>query len=644
MVLAYTHTPLIDREGIERVEEWPLFGALCTKPGQSLAKYLKQAPHELVSNLYPRTRTEVQMLSKFWMILCVGSVALSCNRATESQQSLLGEDSSKTLALMPLTESERLEDFDAMTTAIKKMYGPYAYKEKKYGFKIEEAIEEYRAKVKDSKNESEATGLMNQFLTRLQDGHVSLSKPIGQGADDSEYSVGILLMPVEGKTLIRSLTDETLRKDQGIEPLDEVLEIDGKSPAEYQKIAAKYGTFGNELSDLHRVVYALKRPMLMTELKPTSDRVVIKIKKKSGDLIERSLKWKVTKSPKMINYETIHGAAYRDFSIRLSGGTIEMGFMKMGTEKPFFINPATISDFKMTSITPNSELLKKHGLEDPKFVKGMFASIYRFKTEKGSAIILLTRISTYSVKSAKSRIAWYKALIEEWGSIVDVMIVDQTHNPGGALSYAADFVSLFANGSMRGLVNFLNADRGWLADLGSSIEEAEAKEGDEGAAEQGAKLDFLKFAYQLVDQAIDAGQRLTVQPVSLGGFDFIQPADTTFNGPVLMLTDELAGSCGDIVPLLMKSNNRAKIFGQRTMGLGGNVEPVVNLPHSRAELRLTRGLFAAFAADGKYDMEKLPENNGVEPDINYVHTVDGVRDNFKDYIIKFSEAAVDLLH
>lgn len=109
-----------------------------------------------------------------------------------------------------------------------------------------------------------------------------------------------------------------------------------------------------------------------------------------------------------------------------------------------------------------------------------------------------------------------------------------------------------------------------------------------------------------------------------------------------MLVDELAGSCGDILPALMKENKRATLFGERTLGLGGNVEGVATLPKSQIKVNLTRGLFFVYSPTGEYDMSKAIENNGVTPDIHYQHTVKDVRAGYVDYVRAFSKAAIEL--
>ncbi len=124
------------------------------------------------------------------------------------------------------------------------------------------------------------------------------------------------------------------------------------------------------------------------------------------------------------------------------------------------------------------------------------------------------------------------------------------------------------------------------------------------------------------------------------GRNKVLPLDYTWKKPMLVLIDELAGSCGDAFPMLVKSNKRAKLFGQNTMGLGGNVEKVAQLNHSRINIALTRGLFFP-SREGGADPSEVIENNGVAPDIEYAHSVSDIRAGYVNYVKAFSKKALE---
>jgi C-terminal processing protease CtpA/Prc len=106
--------------------------------------------------------------------------------------------------------------------------------------------------------------------------------------------------------------------------------------------------------------------------------------------------------------------------------------------------------------------------------------------------------------------------------------------------------------------------------------------------------------------------------------------------PLVVLIDELAASCADVFPMLIKNNHAAPLFGRRTMGAGGNVEGFGPLTNSLATLSLTRGTFTSHQDDEAYVPSDFVENNGVQPDIEHIITASDFRTGFVDYMAHFS--------
>jgi tricorn protease len=147
---------------------------------------------------------------------------------------------------------------------------------------------------------------------------------------------------------------------------------------------------------------------------------------------------------------------------------------------------------------------------------------------------------------------------------------------------------------------------------------------------------------QQIERAYDAGLSFT-SPLPFYGEPMLA-GDTsyTWKKPVLVLVDELAGSCGDVFPMLVKANGAAKLFGERTWGLGGNVEGFT-LNYSLADVRLTRGLFAAYRGEqATYEDAVYAENNGVTPDIPFKRTLEDFRKGYVGYVKAFADEAVKL--
>src|SRR5262249_14863902 len=108
--------------------------------------------------------------------------------------------------------------------------------------------------------------------------------------------------------------------------------------------------------------------------------------------------------------------------------------------------------------------------------------------------------------------------------------------------------------------------------------------------------------------------------------------------PVVMLIDELSVSCGDFVPLLFRANGLATLFGQTTMGGGGNVEVTGPLPNTLMTLSISRGLATVFDPTGAYPEASFIEDNGVQPDVVHAHTLADFRAGYVGYVGAFNAA------
>lgn len=559
----------------------------------------------------------------FTTVLGLGLALAACTGAPEGSVSL-GTDAP---ALRSLRPSERVADFDILVHTVRELYAPLRFKEKKFAFDFEKLAVEYRAMAEAAQDDSEGFGVLARFLAHLRDGHVSLSGSVGP---NPFYNVPLYLTPVEGKALVARLYDSSLTQTHGIEVGDEIAEVDGTPTMGYLPTIVKYEPVPNDLSGQHRIYRILRRPHYMTDLKPQRPTVHLKVVKPDGRVLERTLVWQVENNSKHIDRNFVLSSPLEKAVAESYAESIEADMSQWGVEKPFFMTSGAQNLLGFKQVKPSEEGLKKHGLSDPAKAPNLFAGTYEYKGKR----ILFLRQPTYTVPDADARIAWFKALLEEHGPGSDVLVIDQTHNPGGSMSFAQNFVSLFANQQTRGLVNFLNADRRWLDSL------AKWSAGADLAPEI---KNLYSLGFKLVEDAYDSGQKITSYPIPIAGSqEYIRPASVTYEKPILMLIDELSGSCGDLVPALMKENRLATLFGARTMGLGGNVESAIVLPSSQIEVKLTRGFFATYSPEGKYDLESPIENNGVAPDLEYRHTVRDYRQGFTDYVRAFSDAAIAL--
>ena len=257
-------------------------------------------------------------------------------------------------------------------------------------------------------------------------------------------------------------------------------------------------------------------------------------------------------------------------------------------------------------------------------------------------------------------VGWLTALLEDnMGAAngtddppADVVVLDETDNPGGDVVYALAIASLFATQPIPSLSEAVHPDREWLLSYGQELGYVQNQTTYQPRA---SFTSILQGRMQSVESAYDANKPLSdflplcgdptgpnaaSDPTTILGGNMLPPSpNVQWNKPVLVLHDALSVSCADFFPAILQNAGIAKTFGVRTMGGGGNVEPVLTQTHSGAQLYLTRGMGGPYNPNGA---PKLIENEGVTPDFVHPNTVADLRAGFTDYATSFSHVAATL--
>jgi C-terminal processing protease CtpA/Prc len=221
----------------------------------------------------------------------------------------------------------------------------------------------------------------------------------------------------------------------------------------------------------------------------------------------------------------------------------------------------------------------------------------------------------------------------------DVLVLDQTNNPGGSVSLVSDIVGLFANKSYVDMNFKVRPSLKWIDTINGINEKLKtmlaADPSDMAANALKARFEYLgeEFRSSLAEK------RFLTNPISLnltGSFGMIQPNDTVhYTKPVLLLINELDFSGGDAFPAIMKDNGRVTTFGAKTNGAGGNVAEYGPLANSFFKFNLTESLMVR--PNGNY-----VENNGVQADIPYSITEDDFMNDYRGYVKAFTNSALKL--
>lgn len=528
------------------------------------------------------------------------------------------------VGLRPLTPTEAVADFREMTNAFRDLYGPMEFKEKRFAFSFENLVGQYEEKLQSVRTDSETFGVYAEFIARFQDGHLGIHFP-ANSTQASRYTIPVFITPIQEKFIVANV-DESL-KESGVAQGDELISVDGLTADNVLRIILKYQSFATPESNRHLIFKIFQRDFFMVDLKPTKNTASAVFLKPDGRRFTVDLVWKLEPWTNERMVEDRGGffvPATKD--LQAAAGA---SLMTMAKPTPFFATPEVVKEYAFQVVTAGKEYREKYGLKETD-KPDVYAALYRFQ---GKTVLLVRNFVYYhSDFSNDVYLRMYKAILDQWERFADVLVLDQTHNGGG--SYCEEFFRLFIKEEKSGFVQKLNVDRKWIVDLRlfwpQFISQA-----------NGTKLmtRIYEAMGSTVEQAYDQHLSLTDPMPIIGGRNRVAPADYTWKKPMLVLVDELAGSCGDAFPMLVKNNGVAKLFGRRTMGLGGNVE-ALQLSRSRANFSMTRGLFTSHRLDGKYTDDLMIENNGVEPDISYEHSVDDFRKGFVGYVKAFSEAAI----
>ena len=562
-------------------------------------------------------------IPKGFAILAVVASLAACGLSTATSN----------LATPPLTKSESLADLDALAAKVNALYGPLEFKEERFGFKFSELVANTRKEIIDATSERDQLAAIARLLMKFRVGHLSIGFTITSTGVVS-YNIDAFLIPVEGRAIVAKVGKELA--NQGVNIGDELVEIDGKKPFDLLPEILKYAALGNEVSDQHAIYRVLNRRFYMSEIVPTKPLAHLVFANSRGDQIDLNIAWEqrkdATKKLELVKSpDNFIVPEFEELGPESSGS-----IMEMGSYKPFFATKSVKQKFNIVEVEANEEFLAKYDVTAEKLKDSRGKAIYAALVKHQGKTILVIRQPGYSPQElvAQDLIKGYRAVLDQFDDIADALVIDQTHNPGGSLMYAHDFYSLFINKPSLNLVQSMNADRDWVVGLHEWADELMGL--DPGVASA------LRTRAQLIDRAMDEGKSIT-SPMPLIGYEYVQPDKSyTWKKPMLVLADELAGSCGDIFPMYIQRNGNAKIFGERTMGLGGNVEEVIKLPFSRASVRLTRGLFTTYRPDQTYRNSYYVENNGITPDIAVSHTVNDTRSGFVGYVESFLNEAAKL--
>lgn len=604
--------------------------------------------------------------------------------------------------VLAITREELKQETEQIFKIVEANYGPLKFKQDRNLFKWEELKSQYLQNINTLSNSRDYHFLMSQFFSEFQDAHVSVTLP-----STLKSELPIQFSFVEGKTIVTWVSESALTTCHA-QIGDELLSIDGKNPEEIRKELGKFLTVGNVRSNQSYLTMVMTSrnearglPVSYMNLKESEIRMV---DRRTGLPFLCVLPWKssgVALIGRDLVPENIQEVPAQPSTVASSKGLLkEMGLSNESVtarvqeifEKH---HKLFMTEVALDGGVPLVESAKKDrgqkrilGRKELAFVLPAGAKPVELPgAMKALSLVVGSGLSAYVVpvngkKVGVLRIPAYMATLVQFVPLelryymgyleknVDQLVIDQTHNPGGAVVYS-DWViesltgKIDQNLHMKFLVRPRHSFMRQYAELRALLEDetlvrAEIRKKYEGRflsnyqklLKAYEKNDFLsepidltvlsEFLGDLLDDTLFGRVRELpmgaevlnwITTRGFGGIDITRKQ--YFTKPVTMMVDELDFSGGDATPASLQDYGRVKLVGLNTAGAGGTVEQFQNFLTDSFGFNLTTSLM--YRKGGIF-----VENDGVQPESLLEPTLGDYLDGFKNYFAKVLEKAEGL--
>ncbi len=504
-----------------------------------------------------------------------------------------------------LTAAEKLSDLNQMVSRLKSGYGPLHYKQKNMGIDIDAVAATYTQRVQATKSNSEFYYEIIRFIAEFKDGHFSANVPSTHRAYLS-FTVDL----VEGKVLIDKVDRARLSED--LFPYvkgDEILEFNGRPVLDEVNDIAVFIPNGYSGSVKRIATMSLTNRRGARLPVPSQPAVTVKIRRGTSNVIDTvSLNWtyegqpldEFLTTPKFLSRKPI-GLIARDYDQ-----------LSMDKEMAMLNVPNIENDFRCSGGT-RTEIPKDATV----IIMKPFVAYY-YPTAKGHVGYL--RIPSYMAPNPVTgeqefelRFQQYEYAVRALEANTVGLVIDQQHNCGGSVDFLHQMTSLFVTQPFKPVQFELLSNKEEYLTFSKYV--------DSNMDYTIGYENFLKVL-MTIKTSYEKGDFMTPK-LALGGEETIPANSTHYTKPIVMMIDEMSGSGGDAFPALMQGIGRAKLIGERTMGLGGHVVEQPALFYSQIQARITKSLF--YRPDGV-----AIENNGAQPDIAYLPTRDDFMYGYRD--------------
>ncbi|MGZ3701686.1 MAG: S41 family peptidase, partial [Bdellovibrionota bacterium] len=482
---------------------------------------------------------------------------------------LLALAASAQSAFAALAPDQRLSDFDQLVSTVQRNYGPLHLKATTIGLDFDKDVADFKARIAAAKSDTEFYQLLAMFLASLKDAHVSSEVP-----STLVSTLGFITDRVEGKVLIDSI--DRLRLPEALFPFqkgDQLISIDG---VPVDSLVAQLNTVSNTGNPDGSLRIATAR---LTSRKQAAGFTVPKgvatisvLPKGAAQPVLVTATWITSGSP-IVPLDDLKDLTDSDNSAvaTAANGNDLLAQLKQMDQFKSVMPKSFLEDMKKIGVSDIGSATSMFNLPDgAKKIDGMPVTAAIF--EAAGKKIGVLRIPEYTDDGLLEVLARALTVMQDQ---TDVLVLDQTNNPGGSVSLVSDIVGLFADKTYIDMNFKVRPSLRWIDTInGINDKIATMLTADPNDAAANALKARFKYLGEEFRDSI-AQKRFLTNPISLnltGTFGVIQPNTVVrYTKPVLLLINEFDFSGGDAFPAIMKDNGRVTLFGAKTNGAGGNV-------------------------------------------------------------------------
>lgn len=562
-----------------------------------------------------------------------------------------------------------LQDLEVAKYSLSVKYAPYEWKRDYFGWTLEQAFNDAKTKLLDTKDLSfkEYHQIFKGFLSTTRDYHVR----------SQFYSTEMAFFPLTVKQVNGSYYITSFETEFSLSGDEIAFEFEGYDEESFAKaLTALNPQIGDEVVAINGIaIQELIEKLIDDDLggdrTPTgyaiAERLIFRRFGKYGHEVpsgsfeltirhdgntvsgtipwlhipewvrERTNEQKIESSlmaashllklqdSKKLSFQTVAKLLTKDFSVEFAKDILEKH-----TERDPVEGEEENEDCRIKGFLPPLGTI----VWETPINRDTYAYLYETIDGKRYGYLYLSSFS-YGDVEAEKLINEIAEALQIFNLEADALVLDICNNPGGNLIFTYGVCQMLIDYPLQ-LPKFqqmLIAEDVYdyafaynlLKNLFATEEGAKEELWDGFLMGEKQKRQVCNFAHQMIEQW-EKEQKLT-PPDYILGIDAIDPHPTTrFAKPILLLINELDFSCADFFPAILQDNKRAMLFGNKTAGAGGSVKRYTHTSRFGVQGYSLTGSIA-YRTNGK-----VIENLGVTPDIPYEITLRDIRENYADYI------------